>query len=171
MSISFDLTIDDTRDQLARHVRANMEQKPSLIGMSREEMADELIKIGVTPKQVKMRIAQLWHWLYVRGVSDFADMRNISRICALFWRSISPLRVRKWLKNKSRRTARASGCSVFHHAVPDAPSKSNASIFLRKVAARSAFPARLAARLPVPSATPARRSWCAISPQKKFWRS
>lgn len=79
MSISFDLTIDDTRDQLARHARANMEQKPSLIGMSREEMADALIKIGVTPKQVKMRIAQLWHWLYVRGVSDFADMRNISK--------------------------------------------------------------------------------------------
>ncbi len=79
MSISFDLTIDDTRDQLARHVRANMEQKPSLIGMSREEMADELIKVGVLPKQVKMRIAQLWHWLYVRGISDFADMRNISK--------------------------------------------------------------------------------------------
>lgn len=79
MSISFDLTIDDTRDQLARHVRANMEQKPSLIGMSREEMAEELIKVGVTQKQVKMRIAQLWHWLYVRGVSDFADMRNISK--------------------------------------------------------------------------------------------
>lgn len=79
MSISFDLTIDDTRDQLARHVRANMEQKPSLIGMSREEMADELIKVGVLPKQVKMRIAQLWHWLYVRGVSDFADIRNISK--------------------------------------------------------------------------------------------
>ncbi|OYR19876.1 23S rRNA (adenine(2503)-C(2))-methyltransferase RlmN [Brucella thiophenivorans] len=79
MSISFDLTIDDTRDQLARHVRANMEQKPSLVGMSREEMAEALIKIGVLPKQVKMRIAQLWHWLYVRGVSDFADMRNISK--------------------------------------------------------------------------------------------
>ena len=26
-----------------------------------------------------MRVAQLWHWLYVRGVSDFADMLNISR--------------------------------------------------------------------------------------------
>ena len=79
MSISFDLTIDDTRDQLARHARANMEQKPSLIGMSREEMAEALIKVGVTQKQVKMRISQLWHWLYVRGVSDFADIRNISK--------------------------------------------------------------------------------------------
>ena len=79
MSISFDLTIDDTRDQLARHARASLEAKPSLIGMSREEMADALIKAGVPERQVKMRISQLWHWLYVRGVSDFADMRNISK--------------------------------------------------------------------------------------------
>ena len=79
MSISFDLTIDDTRDQLARHARASLEAKPSLIGMSREEMAEALIKAGVPERQVKMRISQLWHWLYVRGVSDFADMRNISK--------------------------------------------------------------------------------------------
>ncbi|MEE9908265.1 23S rRNA (adenine(2503)-C(2))-methyltransferase RlmN [Brucella intermedia] len=79
MSISFDLTIDDTRDQLARHARASLEAKPSLIGMSREEMAQALIKVGVPEHQTKMRISQLWHWLYVRGVSDFADMRNISK--------------------------------------------------------------------------------------------
>lgn len=79
MSISFDLTIDDTRDQLARHARASQEAKPSLIGMSREEMAEALIKVGVPERQAKMRISQLWHWLYVRGVSDFADMRNISK--------------------------------------------------------------------------------------------
>ncbi len=79
MSISFDLTIDDTRDQLARHARASLEAKPSLIGMSREEMAQALIKVGVPERQTKMRISQLWHWLYVRGVSDFADMRNISK--------------------------------------------------------------------------------------------
>ncbi|WP_141057707.1 23S rRNA (adenine(2503)-C(2))-methyltransferase RlmN [Brucella melitensis] len=79
MSTSFDLTIDDTRDQLARHARASLEAKPSLIGMSREEMAAALIAAGVPERQVKMRISQLWHWLYVRGVSDFADMRNISK--------------------------------------------------------------------------------------------
>ncbi|WP_273771225.1 23S rRNA (adenine(2503)-C(2))-methyltransferase RlmN [Brucella intermedia] len=79
MSISFDLTIDDTRDQLARHARASLEAKPSLIGMSREEMAQALIRVGVPERQTKMRISQLWHWLYVRGVSDFADMRNISK--------------------------------------------------------------------------------------------
>ncbi len=79
MSISFDLTIDDTREQLARQARAMSGLKPSLIGLTREEMAEALVKAGVPERQVKMRISQLWHWLYVRGVSDFADMRNISK--------------------------------------------------------------------------------------------
>lgn len=132
MSISFDLTIDDTRDQLARHARASLEAKPSLIGMSREEMAQALIKVGVPERQTKMRISQLWHWLYVRGVSDFADMRNISRICAPCWRSISPLRAQKWSRNRFRRTAPASGCSAFRRAVLVAPSKSKASTSLEE---------------------------------------
>ncbi|MCO4317353.1 23S rRNA (adenine(2503)-C(2))-methyltransferase RlmN [Phyllobacterium sp. 21LDTY02-6] len=54
-------------------------EKPPLIGLSRAEMAEALVQIGVPERQVKMRVAQLWHWLYVRGVSDFADMLNISR--------------------------------------------------------------------------------------------
>lgn len=79
MSISFDLTQDDTRDRLAQYARANAALKPSLIGMSREEMGEALEKMGVPARQVRMRVAQLWHWLYVRGVSDFADMLNISK--------------------------------------------------------------------------------------------
>ena len=55
------------------------ETRPSLIGMSREEMAEALGTVGVPPKQRRMRVSQLWHWLYVRGVSDFADMRNVSK--------------------------------------------------------------------------------------------
>ncbi|MEZ5812343.1 MAG: 23S rRNA (adenine(2503)-C(2))-methyltransferase RlmN [Rhizobiaceae bacterium] len=51
----------------------------SLIGLSRDEMATALVGIGVPDRQVRMRVSQLWHWLYVRGVSDFADMRNISK--------------------------------------------------------------------------------------------
>jgi len=40
----------------------------------------ELVEAGVVPqKQAKMRVSQLWHWLYVRGVSDFAQMFNISK--------------------------------------------------------------------------------------------
>jgi 23S rRNA (adenine2503-C2)-methyltransferase len=54
-------------------------QKPSLIGLTRAQMSGELLKIGIPQSQIKMRVQQLWHWLYVRGVSDFADMRNISK--------------------------------------------------------------------------------------------
>ena len=54
-------------------------EKPSLIGLSRDEMARALAEAGVPERQVRMRVQQLWHWLYVRGVSDFADMRNISK--------------------------------------------------------------------------------------------
>jgi 23S rRNA (adenine2503-C2)-methyltransferase len=35
--------------------------------------------VGIPDKQIKMRVQQIWQWLYVRGISDFADMRNISK--------------------------------------------------------------------------------------------
>ena len=55
------------------------DEKPSLIGVGREALAEALRDVGVPDKQRKMRVAQLWHWLYVRGVTDFADMVNISK--------------------------------------------------------------------------------------------
>ena len=53
--------------------------KPTLIGMTREEMADALREKGVPDRQVKMRVAQMWNWIYVRGVSDFDGMTNIAK--------------------------------------------------------------------------------------------
>lgn len=53
--------------------------KASLIGLSRHELHDALVSAGVVPeKQAGMRAQQLWHWLYVRGVSSFSQMANIS---------------------------------------------------------------------------------------------
>ncbi|WOC15880.1 23S rRNA (adenine(2503)-C(2))-methyltransferase RlmN [Pseudochrobactrum sp. MP213Fo] len=79
MSISYDLTTPQTRDALAANARAMLAPKPTLIGLSREEIGEVLTEIGIPAKQVKMRVAQIWNWLYVRGVSDFADMANISK--------------------------------------------------------------------------------------------
>ncbi len=53
--------------------------KPSLVGLSREELAERLADIGVAPGQRKMRVQQLWHWMYVRGAQTFADMTNVSK--------------------------------------------------------------------------------------------
>ncbi|WP_298242186.1 23S rRNA (adenine(2503)-C(2))-methyltransferase RlmN [uncultured Bradyrhizobium sp.] len=53
--------------------------RPSLIGLSRTELADRLGEIGVAPAQRKMRVQQLWHWLYFRGAQSFEDMTSISK--------------------------------------------------------------------------------------------
>jgi 23S rRNA (adenine2503-C2)-methyltransferase len=53
--------------------------KPSLIGLSRTALAGALAAIGVPEVQLRMRVGQLWHWLYVRGITDFAAMTNVSK--------------------------------------------------------------------------------------------
>src|ERR1700760_1285412 len=53
--------------------------KPSLVGLSRAELGDRLGEIGVAPAQRKMRTAQLWHWIYVRGATAFDEMTSISK--------------------------------------------------------------------------------------------
>ena len=44
--------------------------KPSLVGLSRAELAEALGAVGVAPAQQKMRVQQLWHWIYVRGAQE-----------------------------------------------------------------------------------------------------
>jgi 23S rRNA (adenine2503-C2)-methyltransferase len=53
--------------------------KPSLVGLTRAELADALGQVGVPEKQRKMRVQQLWHWLYVRGARDFDAMTSVSK--------------------------------------------------------------------------------------------
>src|SRR5437868_15326763 len=53
--------------------------KPSLIGMSRAALSDALGMIGVPEKQRKMRVQQLWNWIYLRGVTRFAEMTSVSK--------------------------------------------------------------------------------------------
>ncbi len=75
MTVSLDLADPATRAAY-RPARA---ERPSLVGMDRTELSAVLSEVGVPERQVRMRSRQLWHWLYVRGVSDFSDMRNISK--------------------------------------------------------------------------------------------
>src|SRR5436190_19161242 len=53
--------------------------KPSLVGMSRAALADALGTVGVPEHQRKMRVQQLWNWIYVRGVARFEDMTSVSK--------------------------------------------------------------------------------------------
>ena len=68
------------RGQTTAPVRTSaFAEKPSLIGLDREELGEALRDKGVPDKQIKMRVAQIWNWLYVRGVSDFDHMVNVSK--------------------------------------------------------------------------------------------
>src|SRR6516162_11213023 len=53
--------------------------KPSLIGLSRDELSERLADIGVQAAQRKMRVQQLWHWIYFRGAKTFDEMTSVSK--------------------------------------------------------------------------------------------
>ena len=53
--------------------------KPNLVGMSREAMRQALIDMGTPEKQAKMRVGQIWQWIYQWGKRDFAEMTNLSK--------------------------------------------------------------------------------------------
>src|ERR1700744_1875703 len=54
-------------------------EKPSLIGMSRGALAEVLGTVGVPERQQRMRVQQIWHWLYVRGARDFDAMTTLGK--------------------------------------------------------------------------------------------
>jgi 23S rRNA (adenine2503-C2)-methyltransferase len=54
-------------------------EKPSLIGLSREQLSDAFGGLGVPEAQRKMRVQQLWHWIYFRGFTAFDAMSSVSK--------------------------------------------------------------------------------------------
>jgi len=53
--------------------------KPSLAGLGRAGLSDALRSVGVPDRQTRMRVAQLWGWIYVRGVTSFDQMTDVSK--------------------------------------------------------------------------------------------
>jgi 23S rRNA (adenine2503-C2)-methyltransferase len=51
----------------------------NLVGLTREQMREALIEIGTPEKQAKMRVGQIWQWIYLWGKRDFAEMTNLSK--------------------------------------------------------------------------------------------
>ncbi len=53
--------------------------KANLIGLTREELRAALIAAGTPERQAKMRLGQVWQWVYHWGVRDFAAMTNLAK--------------------------------------------------------------------------------------------
>ena len=101
---------------------SGIEGPRSLAGLTRDELKVALAAAGVPEKQLRMRAAQMWSWIYARGVTRFEDMSDVSkdlrRQLAEFYtldrpeivsEQISVDGTRKWLLRmpKQRRDARA----------------------------------------------------------------
>ncbi|MFM1814184.1 MAG: hypothetical protein RLZ98_879 [Pseudomonadota bacterium] len=88
----------------------------SLAGLTRQSLGERLLQAGVPERQVRMRVAQLWGWIHVRGVTSFDDMTDVSkvlraRLCESFTlarpeivsEQVSVDGTRKWLARLEKR--------------------------------------------------------------------
>ncbi len=64
---------------LATPVAQDADARPSLAGLSRAGLKSALAAADVPDKQLNMRVNQLWSWIYVRGVTSFDDMTDVSK--------------------------------------------------------------------------------------------
>ena len=81
MCVTPDVTVaaDDAPRMTPLGADAGLGARRTLVGLSRAEMAAALAGIGVPPSQTRMRVAQIWGWLYGRGQTDFAAMTNVAK--------------------------------------------------------------------------------------------
>src|SRR5271169_2178743 len=53
----------------------DIDRNRDLVGLSRAELAAEMMKFGAEP----FRVRQLWHWIYHRGTTEFSAMTNLAK--------------------------------------------------------------------------------------------
>ena len=51
----------------------------NLVGLTRDGMRAALIAHGTPEKQAKMRVGQIWQWIYQKGVREFDQMTNLAK--------------------------------------------------------------------------------------------
>ncbi|MCE8417366.1 23S rRNA (adenine(2503)-C(2))-methyltransferase RlmN [Rhodovulum sulfidophilum] len=51
----------------------------NLVGLTRPRLREALIAAGTPEVQAKMRVNQLWQWIYQKGVRDFDAMTNLAK--------------------------------------------------------------------------------------------
>src|SRR3954471_10337018 len=62
-----------------RAAPARADGRVELVGLSKDQIRAELQAAGLEPTQAKLRAKQIWHWIYNRGVSDFANMSDVAK--------------------------------------------------------------------------------------------
>jgi len=74
------MNLIDTAATVAAGVRAPVaDPRRSLAGLDRAGLSAALAEIGVPERERRMRVTQLWHWIYLRGATSFEEMTNIGK--------------------------------------------------------------------------------------------
>lgn len=53
--------------------------KTNIVGLTRDKLREALVAMGTPEKQSKMRVNQIWQWVYQWGVRDFHAMTNLAK--------------------------------------------------------------------------------------------
>ncbi|MGE0697737.1 MAG: 23S rRNA (adenine(2503)-C(2))-methyltransferase RlmN [Hyphomicrobiaceae bacterium] len=122
------LVLDTTPERAC----APPEALPTLAGRGGEGLRAALAGIGIPEKQLRMRVEQLWSWLYVRGATSFDTMTDMSkevrgRLAAahsltrpeIVSEQISADGTRKWLLRLPRRGHEAAAPEVETVYIPE----------------------------------------------------
>ena len=125
------VTVLDTTET-SSPVGERLSTRPSLAGLDRARLGAALAAAGVPEKQIRMRVNQLWSWIYVRGVTSFDDMTDVSkelrtRLAALYTldrleivtEQVSIDGTRKWLARLPRRGHEAKAPEIECVYIPE----------------------------------------------------
>ena len=112
---------------------ADASARATLAGLDRSGLGAALAAVGVPDKQLRMRIDQLWSWIYVRGVQSFDAMSDMSkdlraRLAAvhtldrpeIVTEQVSADGTRKWLLRLPKRGHEARAPEVETVYIPEA---------------------------------------------------
>jgi 23S rRNA (adenine2503-C2)-methyltransferase len=69
------LTLDKTLSAPVPQVAA----KPTLAGLGRDGLRAALAAAGAPEKQLRMRVEQIWSWIYAHGATSFDTMTDVSK--------------------------------------------------------------------------------------------
>ncbi|KGJ02574.1 23S rRNA m(2)A-2503 methyltransferase [Paracoccus halophilus] len=53
--------------------------RQNIVGLTREQLREALIEAGTPERQARMRVGQIWQWVYYWGQRDFARMTNLAK--------------------------------------------------------------------------------------------
>ena len=73
------ITAPITQDVLTLPRKLPEGGKINIVGLTRDQLRAALIEAGTPEKQAKMRVGQVWQWVYYWGLRDFMAMSNLAK--------------------------------------------------------------------------------------------